>query len=325
MSKSLQKLLSVSRPWQGVARLFGAVALGGVCCLVGCNALFSQPAGNTKQPGAPPTTAMNESTETVNTAARSFYDVLSTSLSERGLALESVCDRKDPMAQRVLQEYGALFVVGPSVKAPPVCVFADEEAVQQFQQTATFKAANPGNGTIELQPAALDALLAARAAAQQQGLDITPRGGADSARRSFADTLRLWETRFTPALAHWQQAGRLPPEQAAQMRQMDWREQVRAVLELEKGGMFFSKDFSKSVFYSVAAPGTSQHLSMLALDVTQFANPRVREILAQHGWFQTVQSDLPHFTFLGLPEAELPEHGLRQVKSGGQTFWIPNI
>ena len=64
---------------------------------------------------------------------------------------------------------------------------------------------------------------------------------------------------------------------------------------------------------------------MLALDVTEFGNPRVRAILAQHGWFQTVQSDLPHFTYLGLEEKDLPARGLRRATSGGQVFWIPNV
>ena len=54
-------------------------------------------------------------------------------------------------------------------------------------------------------------------------------------------------------------------------------------------------------------------------------NPRVRAILARHGWFQTVLSDLPHFTYLGLAEDELPQHGLKRVVVNGQTFWIPNV
>jgi hypothetical protein len=51
----------------------------------------------------------------------------------------------------------------------------------------------------------------------------------------------------------------------------------------------------------------------------------VREILAKHGWFQTVLSDLPHFTFLGLKEKDLPKNGLKSVVVDGQTFWIPNV
>jgi hypothetical protein len=119
--------------------------------------------------------------------------------------------------------------------------------------------------------------------------------------------------------------GRLTKEQVARLKSLQLTDQVREVLELEKGGIYFSKDFSKSILYSIAAPGSSQHIMMLALDVEQFMNPRVREILYRHGWFQTVKSDLPHFTYLGLSEAELPARGLRPVKSGSQLFWIPNV
>jgi hypothetical protein len=38
-----------------------------------------------------------------------------------------------------------------------------------------------------------------------------------------------------------------------------------------------------------------------------------------------VQSDLPHFTFLGLSETDLPARGLRRVNVGEQAFWIPNV
>jgi len=38
-----------------------------------------------------------------------------------------------------------------------------------------------------------------------------------------------------------------------------------------------------------------------------------------------VLSDLPHFTFLGLEEAELPDSGLKRTEVQGQTFWIPDV
>ena len=59
--------------------------------------------------------------------------------------------------------------------------------------------------------------------------------------------------------------------------------------------------------------------------IARAPNPRVREIMAKYGWFQTVLSDLPHFTFLGLKEKDLPKNGLRSVEVNGQTFWIPNV
>jgi hypothetical protein len=255
----------------------------------------------------------------------SFYTELKKALRARKLKLETVCDTSDPVARRVLEDYGAMFLAASNVALPPVCVFKSEVEVSDFQADADFTTAVIGGDRIELQPAAMSALLAAREEARQLKLDITPRGGEEAARRSYEDTLRLWNTRFLPALNYWSRLGRLSKEQVTRLRQLPLNEQVREVLELEKGGIFFSKDFSKSILYSIAAPGTSQHLAMLALDVEQFADERVRRILARHGWFQTVKSDLPHFTYLGLEEKDLPARGLRPVISGKQLFWIPNV
>ena len=169
------------------------------------------------------------------------------------------------------------------------------------------------------------ALTRARDSAHGEDLDITPRDGAEGSRRNYADTVRLWNSRFLPALDHWQKVGRLTQEQIDRLRGLPINKQVEEVLELERQGIFFSKDLSKSVLYSIAAPGTSQHIAMLAFDINEFLDPRVREILAAEGWFQTVLSDLPHFTYLGLNESDLPECGLKAVEVNSQTFWIPDV
>ena len=70
---------------------------------------------------------------------------------------------------------------------------------------------------------------------------------------------------------------------------------------------------------------TSQHLSMLAFDATEFGNKRVRTVLAKHGWFRTVKGDEPHFTYLGYKESELSGLGLKRVTTGKGEFWIPNM
>ncbi|MBA3768199.1 MAG: hypothetical protein H0W99_14715, partial [Acidobacteria bacterium] len=253
----------------------------------------------------------------------SFDIALKKALAARGVTLESVCG-EDAVSRRVLADYGAMFVASASVLPPPVCIFAGEAEVVRFQHEAKPTAANIGGTRIELQAAAMQALLDAREEAHKSSLDITPRGGAEAARRSYSDTLRLWNSRFLPALVYWNKRGRLSDEQVARLRKAPLRDQVREVLELEKKGIFFSKDLSKSILYSVAAPGTSQHLSMLAFDVSQFGDARVRRILAAHGWFQTVKSDLPHFTYLGVEEKDLPALGLRSIQANGRTFWIPN-
>lgn len=259
------------------------------------------------------------------TAATPFYESLKKLLKKRNTTLEEICPPNDQVARRILHEYGAIFLAVEGVMPPPVCVFTSEEQVTDFQRRSGFRKEFIHDSDIELQPEAMKALLRAREVAYQEGLNISPRDGSEAGRRNYQDTVRLWNTRFLPALAHWQAKERLTPEQVSQLKRLPVPEQVAAVLELEKRGIFFSKDLSKSILYSIAAPGTSQHIAMLALDVAQFDNPRVREILANNGWFQTVLSDLPHFTFLGLSELDLPGRGLRQVEVHKQVFWIPNI
>jgi hypothetical protein len=38
-----------------------------------------------------------------------------------------------------------------------------------------------------------------------------------------------------------------------------------------------------------------------------------------------VKSDLPHFTYLGVDEDDLPSFGLKLELINGQTFWIPDM
>jgi|SRR5205085_3699507 len=254
-----------------------------------------------------------------------FYDALAKVLKKRKTKLEMICPQTDPVARRILEEYGAIYVADKKVTPPPVCIFTNEEQVTRFQEAAGVASELIGFDEIELQPEALRQLKKAREEAQKEGLDITPRDGAEAARRNYEDSVRLWSSRFEPALDYWLSQGRLTAEQVARLRSLPLSQQVAEVLELEKNGIYFSKDLSKSILYSIAAPGTSQHIAMLAFDVNEFENPRVREIMAKHGWFQTVLSDLPHFTFLGLKEKDLPKHGLRNLEINGQTFWIPNV
>jgi hypothetical protein len=170
----------------------------------------------------------------------------------------------------------------------------------------------------------MNALKAAIRDARSVGLSIAPRG-ADSARRGYQQTVSLWASRVDPGLIYWVGKGRIRRTEADRIRGLTPYEQVPEILKLEQRGIYFAKDLSKSIIYSVAPPGTSQHLSMLALDIKQFGDMRVRSILARHGWFQTVVSDLPHFTFLGMSEAELPERGLKLVLTGGHRYWVANL
>jgi hypothetical protein len=231
---------------------------------------------------------------------------------------------EDAAQQRLLREYGAVFVARGGVIAPNKVVFKDEEDVTEFQSKLRITQRQIGGFSMELQAAAMDQLLSAIGDADNAGLSITPRG-ADSARRNYNDTVELWASRVEPALIHWVGKGRMTKLQAEAIRVLPPYEQLPEVFALEADGIFLAKDLSKSIIYSVAPPGASQHLSLLAFDIAEFDDRRVREILANHYWYQTVISDLPHFTFLGLGEDELPGLGLKKVTHSEREFWVPDV
>ena len=253
-------------------------------------------------------------------------EVIRNGKKTKGIRFSEVCDvDNDPVAERVFRDYGAIFIADDAILMPSKCVFADETEVGVYQTAAKTKTQNVGGTTITLQAKAMDELLEAVAEAAKKNLKISPRGGSIAAQRSFKNTFDLWNSRFNPALKYWVNKGKISPREAETARNLSLQKQVAQVLAWEKKGYFFSKDFSKSILYSVAAPGASQHIFMLALDVEQFGNKAVRDILAKHGWFQTVKSDLPHFTYLGVEEDRLPALGLKPLNVGGQKFWIPNL
>jgi hypothetical protein len=231
----------------------------------------------------------------------------------------------DAVGRKLLEEYGAVFVARGGAIPPATVIFENEREVAKFQSSVSKSRKNIGGFEIELQTAAMRALKRAIDEAEEKKMSITPRG-ADAARRSYSDTVALWASRVDPALSHWVEKGRLTKKEAEQIKSLSPVAQIPEVLRLEaEREIFFSKDFSKTILYSVAPPGTSQHLSMLALDVAEYDNEKVRAVLAKHGWFQTVVSDLPHFTYLGATEDELPKLGLRKTTSGERIFWIPAL
>lgn len=267
---------------------------------------------------------MMSETKIIKRTRPKFYKVLDKILPKRGLKKADICDEADVVQMRLLNEYGAIFIVAQGVVPPPLCMFTTEEAVEKYQQKI-FKASAEIEGTyIELQTVAMQEFLKARDESLKNNLTITPRGGTEAARRSFADTVRLWKSRFEPACKHWLKEGRLTESQVENLKSLPLKAQVGAVLELEKQGIYFNTFFNYSILYSVAAPGASQHLSLLALDVAEFDNVEVRKILAKYGWFRTVQNDAPHFTFLGRREKDLKKFGLKKIETGDGEFWIPD-
>ncbi len=230
----------------------------------------------------------------------------------------------DDVGNRLLKEYGAIFIARGGAKPPATVIFRDESAVSAFQGSLSKASENIGGVTIELQSAAMEALKKAVSDAKSSGKSVTPRG-ADAARRKYTGTVELWKSRVDPGLAYWTGKGRITSADTVRIKALSPFEQVPEIFKLEAQGIFFAKDLSKSIIYSVAPPGTSQHLSMLALDVREHADPAVRSILAKHGWYQTVVSDLPHFTFLGVSESELSGLGLKEVNDAGRYYWLPSI
>lgn len=238
---------------------------------------------------------------------------------------QKVCPTKTSfVARKVFEEYGAIFMA-ENVVYSDGCILSETSA-DYFQTTAGQQTESIDGIVITLQVSAMKAFLKAREEAAKVRLSISPRGKTAS-KRSYQQTVALWNSRFFPALNYWVRRKRISASQAKEVRMMPLYQQVEQVLLWEEEGIYFSKDLSKSILYSVAVPGASQHIFMLALDVQQFSNPKVRKILADNGWFQTVKSDAPHFTYLGVPnDAEkLKALGLKSEKVGEQEFWVPNL
>lgn len=229
----------------------------------------------------------------------------------------------DSVGQKILKEYGAMFVA-KGVTPPNKVVFKDESDVSAFQSSVQKSSESIGGITVELQTAAMNALKDAITEAKGKNLSIAPRN-ADSSKRSYQQTVDNWASRVNPGLTYWVGKGRITQADASRIKGLSTSDQVPEILKLEEQGIFFAQGNQKTILYSVAPPGTSQHHSMLALDVAQYDNAAVREVLSHHGWFQTIPSDLPHFTYLGVSESELPNLGLKKVTSDGRTFWMPNI
>jgi len=228
--------------------------------------------------------------------------------------------------KRLFAEYGAIFATAAT--PPPVIIFSNADQVDAFQSSLRTRRAVIGEHEIALQAAALERLLAAASGIAGRG-SISPRA-ADSGARSYQETVGLWTRNVTRGLVHWQELGRITNEDAQQIRDLPPVEQVALILDLEDSAqIFFGTFFDRSILYSVAAPGASQHLSLLAFDIAEYEDPRVEEELGKHGWYRTVPNDLPHFTYLGLEQDALPDLGLMRInRAYGERvygFWIPEL
>lgn len=234
---------------------------------------------------------------------------------------------RSAVEMRLFSEYGAIFVT--TATPPPVIVFDDSSEVEAFQSTLSIQYARIGDYEISLQAEAMGALTRAAAEMNDREGRIAARA-ADSGGRSYDDTVGLWLRNVTRGLERWTSDGRISLERAQQVRELTPVDQIALILEMEdQEQIFFGTFFDRSILYSVAAPGASQHLSLLAFDVEEYQNEEVEKTLNLHGWFRTVPNDLPHFTYLGHAEEFLPEMGLirteREYNQRRYGFWVPDL
>jgi hypothetical protein len=239
---------------------------------------------------------------------------------------EKICPfETSSVAKKILGEYGAMFVASEKLVPPPTCRFQNDADVAAFQSRAATGFVIIGRVQVQLQKEAADSLNSAIADALAQGARIRPLDGAIAAGRSYSDTVRLWNSRFEPALRYWTRHDQISTDDAAAVLQMPLEQQIEKVIEWEAQGMKFGTNRASSIFASTAPPGASQHLSLIAFDVAPPLTPTVFSLMNSHGWYQTVKADRSHFTYLGLAEKELPGRGLKAIIFDGIQYWVPNI
>lgn len=229
--------------------------------------------------------------------------------------------------RRLFSEYGAIFTT--TATPPPCIIFAGAAEVERYQAALAVQRARIGEHEIELQSEAMGAMLSAAQDIENRGGRITARA-SDAGARSYQDTVGLWLRNVTRGMEHWESLGRISADRAQVVLGLTPVDQVAVILEMEQTEqLYFGTRFDESILYSVAAPGASQHLSLLAFDVAEYQDDEVERVLGLHGWYRTVPNDLPHFTYLGHQPAALANQGLtpvdRQYAESTYRFWIPNL
>jgi hypothetical protein len=228
---------------------------------------------------------------------------------------------------RLFSEYGGVFVT--MATPPPTVIFRDAAEVESFQSSLRIRRADIGDYEIALQAEAMDALIRTASEMDDREGQLTARAD-DSGGRTYDDTVRLWARNVTRGLDHWEAEGRISSERARSIRDLAPVEQIPVILELEdREQLYFGTFLNRSILYSVAAPGASQHLTLLAFDVAEYKDEIVEEALNRQGWFRTVPNDLPHFTYLGHGRDALEDLGLKRVSydydQRSYSFWVPDL
>ncbi len=183
----------------------------------------------------------------------------------------------------LLRAYGAAFVnQQPEIKLPPKVILANEQETKAFQTTLTMGKVDNTNDCY-LQKLAADAFNKAKSAAR---ISLKSGYGGSDCTRTFATNLRFWR----------------------KYADNNTLERVRQGKETAILGI-------------VAPPGASQHLWGLAIDLQVYSQVQ-RQALNKNGWFQTVENDVPHWTYVGLTEDNLPLFGFKNKIVRGTTYWL---
>ncbi|MBW4562441.1 MAG: D-alanyl-D-alanine carboxypeptidase family protein [Mojavia pulchra JT2-VF2] len=183
----------------------------------------------------------------------------------------------------LLRQYGAAYAnQEPEIKLPKKVIFDNEQETKEFQSTLTMLKVDGTNDCYLQQPATI----AFNKARSLQNISLKSGYGSGDCTRTFTTNLRFWH-------------------KYANDRTL---EKVRQGKETVILGI-------------VAPPGTSQHLWGLAIDL-RVSSQKQRQALNQNGWFQTVENDIPHWTYLGLTEDNLPLFGFRKQIVRGIAYWV---
>ncbi|WP_414569638.1 D-alanyl-D-alanine carboxypeptidase family protein [Nostoc sp. CCY 9925] len=183
----------------------------------------------------------------------------------------------------LLRTYGSVFVnPGVGIKLPPKEIFTNEQETQDFQATLTMDHVDDTRDCY-LQKSAADALNKAR---NLEKIPLKSGYGSGDCTRTFDTNLRFWHKYANNQTLARVQQGK-----------------------------------ETKILGVVAPPGTSQHLWGLAIDL-RVSSKEQRKALNENGWFQTVENDVPHWTYIGLSEDKLPLFGLKNKLVRGISYWV---
>ena len=210
----------------------------------------------------------------------------------------------DDVGNRLLKEYGAIFIARGGAIPPSTVIFRDESAVSAFQGSLSKASENISGVSIELQSAAIEALKKAASDAKSSGKSITPRGG-DAARRNYNGTVDLWKSRVDPGLAHWSDKGRITSADAARIKALSPFEQVPEIFKLEAQGIFSPRTCQNPSFTQ------SHRRERRSIFHARTGRDRTRRsgssINTGKVWLVSNCSIRPSsFYFLGVPESDCP-------------------